>query len=285
MLLQHKENKFMESNHQQFVKRIDAATWRSARAGLDKALRLHLHDPNVCHIDLGLRIRGSNHDLIEPELCVRIHVLQKLTGDAFDEFSAHEPDRIFDPLQIGFPVDVIQAEYDSQILPESDANILGTLKRSPVVRGGLVISNAVSSSIGTLGGLVRDRRSGEIMILSTWDALAGSWRAKQGIPIYQPRQISGDPQLNIVAHYARSALAAKLDAAVARLNPRKSIRNDQSGIGPVTGSVKPRLGMRVVKSGGWTSVTSGIITGISGYSHSLVRGHQLRHWPRNTHHR
>ncbi|MCI0698791.1 S1 family peptidase [candidate division KSB1 bacterium] len=254
------------------MKNIDSPTWRTAQQALDRAVALHLDDPNVSHIDLGLRILSSEGNRIEPELAVRIHVHQKLADTSFRAFAARQPQRVFDADRIGFAIDVPQATYRLQWWwqPWQTQNQRAEWYRE--LRGGISISNADSFGFGTLGGKVRDRQSGEEMILSNWHVLAGSWLVKAGLSICQPAIVDGGSETNAIAAYTRDAMNANLDAAVAKLNGRRPLHNEQLEIGAVTGATAPQLGMKVIKSGRRSRVTSGIITGVGGYTKQRYAG-------------
>jgi hypothetical protein len=241
------------------MKNIDSSTWRTARQALARAVALHLDDPNVSHIDLGLRILSSEGNRIEPELAVRIHVHQKLADTSFRAFAARQPQRVFDADRIGFAIDVPQATYRLHWWgqPWQTQNQRAEWYRE--LCGGISISNADSFGFGTLGGKVRDRQSGEEMILSNWHVLAGSWLVKAGLPICQPAMVDGGGEIDAIGAYTRDAMNVNLDAAVAKLNGKRSLRNEQLEIGAVAGATTPQLGMKVVKSGRRSKVTSGII--------------------------
>jgi len=248
---------------------IDPKPWRAARQALARAVALHLDDPNVSHIDLGWRILSSEENRLAPELAVRLHVHQKLSGVSFRAFAVRQPQRVFDAERIGFAIDVPQATYRLQWWPPAPGR---RAQLHSELRGGISISNAESFGFGTLGGKVRDRRSGEEMILSNWHVLAGSWLARPGLPICQPAIVDGGIKTNAVAAYVRHAMDANLDAAVAKLNGQRPLRNEQMEIGAVAGVAVAQLGMKIKKSGRRTGVTSGIITGVEGHTKQRYAG-------------
>jgi hypothetical protein len=59
-------------------------------------------------------------------------------------------------------------------------------------------------------------------------------------------------------------MSQNIDAAVARLNGRRGIINDQFEFGPIRGVTRPTVGMKVVKSGRRTGITHGEIVGVGG---------------------
>ena len=250
----------------ELIKNIKSTIWQKAQQALEKAITLYLIDPNVSLIDLGFRMRSSEGNRIEPELTVRVHVRQKLYGDEFKAFAERQPHRVINSQRIGFAVDFPQANYDLHGSYEPRCIRNDHDKFYQQICGGIGISGALGHKIGTLGGLVRDGKSGENMILSSWHVLVGSWSSREGLPIYQSAIRDDASQMDNIAEYTRGALLLNLDAALARLNRERVHSNKQLGIGAVTGITIPQLGMRVIKSGAGTGVTAGIITGILGYS-------------------
>ncbi len=79
---------------------LDATTWQAARRGLQRAVTLHLHDPNVTLIDLGY-LAGPG---AAPELVIRVHVRRKLHGKKFETFRSRHPERVISAEHIGFSV-------------------------------------------------------------------------------------------------------------------------------------------------------------------------------------
>jgi hypothetical protein len=239
---------------------------QEAKRALNRAILLHLFDPNVSLIDLGLRIYDTQGYKIADEFCVRVHLRCKLFGERFEAFAARYPERVIIPERIGFPVDIPQADYQIQWWPWWSWKPTPSGHRSRLfnpVQGGISISNALENGYATLGGGVFDRKTGREMILSNWHVLAG-WYAQRGLAIYQPGRWHGGHSNHTVAHLERHALDQKIDAAVAELANTRQLINDQLGLGPVTGVGNPAVGMRVTKSGCGSGVTKGIITGIGG---------------------
>jgi soluble lytic murein transglycosylase-like protein len=267
---------FFEQNGFDFMQANDSMTfdstlWQEGRKALALAVKLYLHDPNVTHIDLGCRVRSAQGYRLEPELVVRVHVRQKLYGENFHALLMDAPERVIAAERIGFPVDVLPARYRlHRAEPRGTATALVPAHHE--LRGGLPIATASGTSHATLGGKVRDRRTGEEMVLSSWHALSSPWQSHGSALMCRPRD--GDGGEATIATYTRGAMPAYLDAAVARLSGRRPFINEQCGIGAVTGVTAPRLGMRVVKSGGGTGVTTGIITGVEGFALQRYAGIQ-----------
>lgn len=255
----------------------------TVQRALNRAVSLYLFDPNVSLIDLGLRIRDSQGQKLEEELCVRVHVRQKLYAEAFEAFAARYPERVIDPKRVGFVVDVPAGNYHVHSWPWwSWYQPVPTGPRGRVfnpMRGGISISNALKFGYGTLGGQVVERETGVEMILSNWHVLVDSWSIRPGLPIYQPGQGDGGGAQYTVARFTRHAMDQFIDAAVAELTGPRSLINEQLGLGPVTGVTQPVLGLIVTKSGRRTGVTSGVITGIDGRQVMTYAGVQrvIRH--------
>ncbi|MDZ7362580.1 MAG: transglycosylase SLT domain-containing protein [candidate division KSB1 bacterium] len=233
---------------------LDPKTWRAARRALEQAIRLYIDDPNVAFIDLGF----SAQQPFKAGLVIRIHRRHL----PLEESIMSESPCAIDASQLGFAVEFVESKFRyhlrqqvSEIAPPS----------RPQLCGGLPLVNE-AGRLFTLGGIVRDRRTKKEMVLSSWHVLAESWAAGEEALLDQPVSAEGKETTEVAAEYARCAIRAGLDAAVFRLRSKKLLLNHQEGIGAVTGVTLPLLGMPVIKSGAATGVTSGVITGILGYS-------------------
>lgn len=258
---------------------IEAKIWEAAHRALERGVALYLEDPNVTLIDLGYRLHTSEGNRIEPDLTVRVHVRQKLTGSAFTIFAAEEPDRVITAERLGFPVEVLPAIYRLQLSSRNSSAQPEHAKAYDQLCGGLSISGEWRQSFGTLGGKVRDRRTGEELLLSAWHVLSGTKNKNFQGAIYQPAREHDSMMRPSIAEYQRGAMTNHLDAAVAQLTHQRPLFNTQLGLGNVTGVASPQIGMQVVKSGCGTGVTKGLITGIHGYSLQRYAGisHLIRH--------
>jgi endonuclease G, mitochondrial len=239
---------------------------RTLRAGLlarDRAAAAHLTNPRVTLIDLGWKIRDGK---LTDELTVRFHIRRKPEGAAFESFAVRNPDLVLPTTaELGFPVDYIEASYRSQLWPPFSAST--TTRRDQFfdpLTGGISISNEWDYGYGTLGGLVKDRQTGDPMILSAWHVLANSSYTRPGLRILQPGTGDGGMLLHTVARFSRHAMAQGLDAAVARLEGPRTTLYEELQIGEVRGVVEPAINMRLVKSGRASEITHGIISGIGG---------------------
>jgi len=240
---------------------IDPKEFRAALRARDRMMAFHLFDPNVKLIDVGWRIEEKKKRITD-QLTVRAHLRHKPQGEAFETFRSHNQQRVISEEHIGFPVDIVEANYQTHQFwgwpPSPRARVHNPL------RGGISISNERHYNYGTLGGIVRDRETNAKMILSNWHVLGGTPYVPDGLKIFQPGYADGGAPPNTIARFKRHAMATGIDAAVAELTDQRKTINDQLGIGAVSGDAVPKLGMRVTKSGRTSEVTNGIITGIEG---------------------
>ena len=250
---------------------IDAKTLETAHQALNRAVGLHLRDPNVSLVDLGWRIRDSQGGRVDVgDLRVRVHVRQKYSDQTAARLESFAAQRLVSERAIGFPVDVPQANYKSHNwlwFPPSQPTprpVMGNRYAafSPM-QGGISVAGAgmAFGHFGTLGGKVIDRKTREAMILSNWHVLVASWGMSPGSAVFQPNR--GEPS-DLVARLTRDGLGHHVDAAVATLTNSRRLENNQLGIGAVTGSDQAQFEMRVIKSGVRTGVTNGVITGTDG---------------------
>lgn len=238
-----------------------------AQLAIQKAVSQFSYDPNVSLIDYGWRERDGKL-LNKDEPCIRIHVNEKFTpGLALESAIEAGKTRGAIPDTIaGFPVDVPKGAYTLQqsFWGWSPGGTVPRARRIDPLKGGISISNAYRYGYGTLGGPVKDRRTGARMILSNWHVLGGSWWSRTGLPIYQPGRGDGGTRNDTVATLSRHAMSSGLDAAVAELTSNRQIINHQFDIKPVRGVGRAQLGMEVVKSGRKTDITYGRVTAIQG---------------------
>jgi hypothetical protein len=235
------------------------------RLAMQEAVHDWIDDPNVMLIDFGWAEHGGR--LHEDELAIRVHVIEKfkerpaLELAIFEERTRAEiPDSIG-----GFRVDRpesgrlrLQCAWGGGGWPTQRT------RRADPMQGGISVSNASLRGSGTLGGLVRDRETGDPMILSNWHVLAGHWSIRPGWPIYQPGRGDGGRRADTVATYSRNAMSSHLDAAVARLTGSRALLNRPLGLEPIRGVSWAMPGMEVIKSGRTTNVTYGRVTGVEG---------------------
>ena len=242
---------------------IDPLTLRAGIRARDRAAALFLHNPRITLIDLGWKVRDGE---LTDELAVRFHVRKKPIGPTYEAFAVQHPELVLpSESELGFPVDYIEATYNSQLW--GSFSPAPTFQRDQIcnpLQGGISISNEWEYGYGTLGGLVKDRATGDKMILSAWHVLAYSAYTRPGLRIFQPGLGDGGTSNNTVARFTRHAMNQGIDAAVAKLEGDRSAINEEYEIGSVTGTIEPMMDMPLVKSGRASQVTQGIITGVEG---------------------
>lgn len=113
--------------------------------------------------------------------------------------------------------------------------------------------------VGTLGVPVRDRSTGDDMLLSNFHVMCvdNGWTA--GDTIAQPSRVDGGScPTDVVAELTRATLNSKVDAAVARRTARSSTC-EIVDIGDVDGKTSATIGMAVRKRGRTTELTHGLV--------------------------
>ena len=242
---------------------IDPRTLRAGLLARKQAAALHLYNTRVTLIDLGWKLRDGK---LTDQLTVRFHVREKPRGLNFEAFAVQRPELVLpSEAALGFPVDYIEATYHSQI--GTPALATAAIQRDEFcdpLRGGISISNEWDYGYGTLGGLVKDRFTGDKMILSAWHVLASSAYTRAGLRIFQPGVGDGGTLRNTVARFTRHAMSQGIDAAVAKLEGYRSTLNEAYEIGSVAGAVEPMINMRLIKSGRASQVTHGMVSGVEG---------------------
>lgn len=238
---------------------------RAAYRARELAAAYYLLNPRVTLIDVGWYVEPQTGRPVPGDLRVRVHLRRQPRGVAFEAFSATYPDMVIDKERIPFDVDLVEADYRLQRYwyahrqPSPRAHVFSPL------RGGISVSNEWFYNYGTLGGVVKDRDSGDDMILSNWHVLAGSAYAPRGLRIYQPGRADGGRSRHTIALFDRDGMTEGIDAAVAKLlTDARPWINDQLDIGAVSGVGSPRLGMQVVKSGRGSERTEGVVDGVLG---------------------
>jgi hypothetical protein len=240
---------------------LDPVTMKRARLALKEAVSKHLFDRNVSMVDFGFPEHEGR--IVEDEIAIRIHVHKKFFGpqlEAAVDFGI--TNRIPESIG-GFQTDVPEGSYYPSFMGWWMPRSPRAMRLNPM-RGGISISNAKHYSYATLGALVKDRTSGEDMILSNWHVLAGDWSARPGLGVLQPGRLDGGSSLDQVGSLTRDVMDLNLDAAVASLNGARSLINDQVDLGSLTGLRAAELGLNVSKSGRRTGITRARVTAIEG---------------------
>lgn len=215
-----------------------------------------LEFPGVTAIDLGFK---WSHGQMTDQLAIRVHVTEKRPLSEIPEAERF-------PRQVdGIPIDVIEATYGLQVGAgpiQLEAAADNRMERFEEIPLGVSIGSP-NITAGTLGAKVFDLESGEAMILSNWHVLAGLPSASAGLPIWQPGPLDGGRNNDNTFAVLTRFVLGPYDAAVARVtDARPVLSSTLEGI-PVEKARRPRLGMRVQKSGRTTGLTEGFIDGVN----------------------
>lgn len=151
---------------------------------------------------------------------------------------------------------------------------LALTSRSRPAAGGASIGH-VDITAGTLGGLVRDTETGELVILSNNHVLANSNQASLGDPILQPGPADGgrdpDDRIALLSGYAEIDFSESaenhLDAAIAAPIDPDAVAFATTDVGDATPAqtralAEDDLGLFVHKTGRTTEHTQGYVAGL-----------------------
>jgi endonuclease G len=214
-----------------------------------------LQRPGVTAVDLGFK---WSHGQMTDELAIRVHVSEK---KPFSELSEEE---LFPKEIEGIPIDVIEATYGVQLVPEGDLQLEGAVdgreQRFDPIPLGVSIGNKHTTA-GTLGAKVVDVDTGQEMILSNWHVMVGTADPEPDLPIWQPGRLDRGRDSDTIANLSRHVLGP-YDAAVSALNGSRNVETQTLEGAPITDVTEPMLGMFIWKSGRTTGRTEGFIDGV-----------------------
>ena len=158
---------------------------------------------------------------------------------------------------------------------ESDVEEVGKLialantNRYRPALGGVSIGH-YQITAGTLGCLVKDRKTTAVFMLSNNHVLANSNNAKKNDPILQPGSYDGGKKPKDTIGYLDKWIAIQfnnqvnfIDAALAKPKNKSWVKPEILQIGIPTGHGEAKLGIFVQKSGRTTGYTTGKIKDIS----------------------
>ncbi|MDD2573891.1 MAG: trypsin-like peptidase domain-containing protein [Bacillota bacterium] len=144
-------------------------------------------------------------------------------------------------------------------------------KRRPVGPG--VSIGHPKAKGGTFGAVVRQRKTGELLILSNNHVLANcsgvlDARAKSGDPVLQPSASDGGIYTKMIGRLLnwvplKDTVCNLVDAAVAKPLSPSLISYEVRGIGRISGTAAAVPGMRIKKVGHTTGLTRGEITEVN----------------------
>jgi len=213
----------------------------------------------VVGVSVGFKVKDGKKTSV---LSIRV-LVKKKRGKLWMKLLS--PDAIVPESIRGFPTDVVEV-----------GEIIALQKRTDKWRpspGGVSIGHKAITA-GTFGGLVKDRATSKIMILSNNHVLANSdmtnnQTAYKGDSILQPGKYDGgkDPA-DRIAKLERwieinPFAANEVDCAVAVPLSESDVDPVILEIGKVSRVIEPALGMPVQKSGRTTGLTKGEITDLN----------------------
>lgn len=226
-----------------------------AEAALAKVREAWLAREGVTAVDLGFKWSQGQ---MSGQIAVRVHVSHKKPASALTD-AERFPEEID-----GVPVDVIEATYGIQLMPEGDTQLeaaaAGRDQRYDEIPLGVSIGSPTVTA-GTLGAKVIDAETGAECILSNWHVLVGILDAQPGTSVWQPGRLDGGQENDRIAEVIRSVLGP-FDAALARITGERHILDTTLEGELITGTTSPRLGMLVWKNGRTTGRTQGFIDGV-----------------------
>ncbi|MCP4182437.1 MAG: hypothetical protein GY761_03860 [Hyphomicrobiales bacterium] len=212
------------------------------------AIKRFSHRSNVTGFDIGYQ---WTKDEPTKELCVRVHVEQKIPT------SELESTEVFPPDIDGIPLDVIQGAYKiNRATTPADHQA-----RINMLMGGVSCGRPISGT-GTIGAIVIDNVTGRPAILSNWHVLVGA-QGQIGDPIVQPGPDDKKPEPeDIVAELNRSILGLSGDAAIALLTGARNWLPISYGSYHAPQAIRDsRLGEVLEKSGRTTGQTRARVDG------------------------
>src|SRR3989338_7569555 len=211
-----------------------------------------LKKSNVVGVGIGEKIKDGRRT---GRTCLRVYVEKKVPEEKLTKSD------LVPPLISEVETDVVEV---GKIRP-----LASNRQRSRPARGGASIGH-YKITAGTLGCLVKDKKTGKTMILSNNHVLANSNEAKKGDAIIQPGAADGGKvkkdkiaELERFVKIGFGKKANTVDAAVARPLNDKDVSLEISSIGIPKGTVKGRVGLVVQKTGRATAHTLGEIQDIN----------------------
>jgi len=215
-----------------------------------------LKKPHVVGVGIGEKIKDGKRT---GRTCLKVYVEKKVAKDKLSKNDLVPPEI---------------AEVETDVVEVGKIRPLASNRqRSRPARGGASIGH-YKITAGTLGCLVKDNKTGKILILSNNHVLANSNEAKKGDPILQPGAADGGTHpRDTIAKLERwveigfGKKANTADAAVARPLNDKDVSSEISSIGIPKGTVKGNVGLVIQKTGRTTDHTLGEIQDI----HATVR--------------
>jgi hypothetical protein len=208
-------------------------------------------------VGIGQKITGGR---ATGELALRVYVDRKQPVGDIDNAV---PERVALP-SLAVPTDVIEiGRLDLELFTD---------RLRPIVPG--IGVSLEGGPPGTIGGFVRRREGGQLLLVSNSHVLADNGRAERGSPIVQPGHADapavgsaagGDDVIGTLADFvpfdwAENTFPNRVDAALATVDVDHENVIRLLGAAPRGVNHRPRVGMRVQKVGRTSDHTIGLIT-------------------------
>ncbi len=228
------------------------------RIARGEALR-YLEDPNVNSVGIGYKeVKGKRTGT----LCLQYTVDKKHQPDRLEALEAVGTRMIPKQITEGrltLPTDVVERKFKVQYTVLAQRTDFDRKRRMDPLRPGISIAN-VRETAGTLGCFVKDRGTGEVMMLSNWHVFNGpSGRIGDAVSQPGPYDDNSDVEANHVGQLVRSYLGLGGDCALASVTGRPfTTRILGLDVSPARIG-EAHLGDRIAKSGRTTGVTYGLV--------------------------
>ena len=233
-------------------------TSQAASGALKQGESELLTKSNVVGVGIGEKIKGG---FSQGRLCLKIYVEKKLTAQSLNKKSLS-----LRKSRVETDVEEIGKIVAQALGPRSPRGNTGRFRPAP---GGISLGH-YSITAGTFGCLVKDKKSGKVLILSNNHVLANSNKAKKGDPILQPGPYDGGKKPKDIIGYLENWIeinfkkeANLVDAALARAKDSGDVKPEIILIGLPQGLAKAKIGMPIQKSGRTTGYTTGKVKDIS----------------------
>jgi endonuclease G, mitochondrial len=239
------------------LKPSDPEQKKAVQAAVRQVADDYLTDPNINSVGLGYKtVDGQATD----ELALQFTVDRKLAPDALAAAGTRQIPATITANGFTFKTDVAERTFELQPIAAPRETKSERTKRRDPMEAGISIGN-FRETAGTLGCVVKDIATGEMLMLSNWHVLRGP-EGKLGDVILQPGPSDDNRvELNRAGSLVRSFLGLAGDCAVARPEGRGLVESivGLDGVA-VRRTGDPEVGDAVVKSGRTTGVTHGRVT-------------------------
>ncbi|MDQ8755518.1 SH3 domain-containing protein [Sphingosinicella sp. LHD-64] len=225
--------------------------------------------PNI----VGVSIAQKQQDgMPSDQLAVRFDVIAKLDARAEIVRAGSRP--IPGTIEIAghvLPTDVVES------WPQPEEAAASRTSRLDPICGGISVGNR--DETGTLGAVLWHNPTAQPVVLSNWHVLHNN--AQDPVALQPGPGDGGTAERDVLGRVQDAVLNSRLDAAIATIRHRQ-IDPRLAGLGiAVEGVMRPKAGMRVVKSGKSTRLTKGVVSRMQSVSFnfsSLPLRHKMLVW-------